>query len=225
MIDIRETQLNDVCHLKINSSYDTVILLVRHGESLGNAKREFLGHTNKDLSELGYKQAQLAASYLSSMKIDKVYSSDLIRAHNTASPHAKLRGIEVIDSCELREVYAGFWEGMRVEDIISQYNDIYCNVWRDNFGECEIPGGESIPHLTERIYREIKRIASSERGKTILIGCHAAAIRSFWGKITGTKPADLAAAYPFPTNASISVVYFDGVELIPGEYSHDEHLK
>lgn len=225
MIDISKTEFNYACHLELDSSYDTVILLVRHGESLGNANREFLGHTNKDLSELGYKQAEITASYLSSLEIDKVYSSDLLRAHNTALPHAKLRGLEVIDSCELREVYAGLWEGKKVDDIINEYSDFFHKVWRDNFGECALPGGESIPHLSERIYREVKRIACSNRGKTILIGCHAAAIRSFWGKITGTKPSDLAAAFPFPTNASVSVVYFDGVELIPGEYSHDKHLK
>lgn len=212
------------CQLKLDSSFDTTILLVRHGESLGNANREFLGHTNKDLSELGYKQAEITASYLSEIEIDKVYSSDLLRAHNTAKPHAELRGLEVCDSSELREIYAGLWEGKKVEDIIAEYNGFYHNVWRDNFGECELPEGESVPHLGERIFCEVKRIAEENRGRTVLIGCHAAAIRAFWGKITETKPSDLALAYPFPTNASVSVVYYDGANLIAGEYSHDVHL-
>jgi broad specificity phosphatase PhoE len=125
------------CKLNINSSYDTVILLVRHGESLGNANREFLGHTDKDLSELGYRQAEITASYLSWLKIDSVYSSDLLRAHNTAKPHAELRGIDVYDSRNLREIYAGIWEGKKMKDIIAEYADFYYNVWRENFGECE----------------------------------------------------------------------------------------
>ncbi len=224
MIDIDKIDVAKGCQIKLEASYDTVILLVRHGESLGNANREFLGHTDKDLSELGYKQAEITASYLSDLKIDIVYSSDLLRAHNTALPHAKLRGLEVVDSCELREIYAGLWEGKRVDDIINEYSEFFYSVWRENFGECELPMGESVPHLGERIYREIKKIAGSNRGKTILIGCHAAAIRAFWGKITGTKSSELASAFPFPKNASVSVVYFDGKELIPGEYSHDKHL-
>lgn len=84
--------------LNLNFEFNTILLLVRHGESLGNARREFLGHTNKDLSELGYKQAEKTAEYLSKVKIDAVYSSDLIRAHNTALPHAKLRNLPVNDS-------------------------------------------------------------------------------------------------------------------------------
>ncbi len=214
-----------LCEINVDCEFDTVLLIVRHGESIGNAKREFLGHTNKDLSELGYKQAEKTAEYLSKTKIDAVYSSDLIRAHNTALPHAKLRNLEVNDSEELREIYAGEWEGKRVEDIIEEYPNYFYEVWRAKFGECEIPGGESVPQLSERIYREVLRIASENKGKTVLIGCHAAAIRSLWGKITKTPPSFVANEIPFPTNASVSVVYYDGNELIPGEYSHDKHLK
>ena len=76
----------------------TLIYLVRHGESLGNAKRIYLGHTNLDLSDLGYIQANVTAQYLKGVKIDAIYSSDLLRAHNTALPHAQLRNLKVIDS-------------------------------------------------------------------------------------------------------------------------------
>ena len=58
----------------------------------------------------------------------------------------------------------------------------------------------------------------------MLIGCHAAAIRAFWGKLTGIAPEELASALPFPTNASVSIVYFDGESLAAGEYSHADHL-
>ena len=211
--------------LNLNFEFNTILLLVRHGESLGNARREFLGHTNKDLSELGYKQAEKTAEYLSKVKIDAVYSSDLIRAHNTALPHAKLRNLPVNDSAALREIYAGEWEGKKVEDIIEEYPNYFYEKWRAKFGECTIPGGESVPHLAERIYSEVLRIASENKGRTVLIGCHAAAIRSFWGKITKTPPSLVADEIPFPTNASVSVVYYDGAQLIPGEYSHDVHLK
>ena len=64
--------------IKLSSEYDTVFFLVRHGQSIGNAKREFLGHTDKDLSELGYLQAQKTADLLANERIDVIYSSDLI---------------------------------------------------------------------------------------------------------------------------------------------------
>ena len=62
----------------------TELYLIRHGQSLGNFERRFLGHTDLDLTPLGYKQAQCAAAFFKDIKIDAVYSSDLLRAFNTA---------------------------------------------------------------------------------------------------------------------------------------------
>ena len=72
--------------------------LVRHGQSLGNLNRIYLGHTDVDLSELGYKQAEITAEHLRGVHFDSIYSSDLKRAHNTALPHARIRNIPVWDS-------------------------------------------------------------------------------------------------------------------------------
>ena len=219
-----ENQKNGTEPIKINEEYGTVIFLIRHGQSVGNAKREFLGHTNKDLSELGYKQAEKTAEFLSNEKIDVIYSSDLLRAYNTALPHARLRGLEVNPSKSLRELYAGAWEGMRVEDIIAEYPHEFIDEWRANFGLTTIPGGESVQGGAERFYKEVLKIANENKGKRILIAAHAAVIRGFWGKITKTPPENLAGAFDYPANASVSLVYFDGEKLIPGEYSHDEQL-
>lgn len=210
--------------IKISGEYDTVFFLVRHGQSIGNAKREFLGHTDKDLSELGYLQAQKTADFLADEKIDVIYSSDLIRAYNTAVPHAKLRDMEIIPDRNLRELYAGIWEGMRVEDIIANYPHEFLDEWRGNFGLSTLPGGESVQHAAERFYAEVKKIADENRGKRILITAHAAVIKAFWGKMTSTPPEKLAGAFDYPTNASVSTFYYDGNTLIAGEYSHDAHL-
>ena len=222
-LHIEKTQ-PDMSRIKIDERYDTRIFLVRHGQSIGNEKREFLGHTDKDLSSLGYDQAARTAEFLAYEIIDVVYSSDLIRAYNTALPHAEMRNLKVIPEKELREIYAGKWEGMRVADIMSEYPSEFIDGWRSNFGIFTIPGGESIPSLAERIYNAILDIANKNRGKAILIGCHAAAIRSFWGKLTEIPPRELASSLSFPLNASVSTVYFDGEKLIPGEYSHADHL-
>ena len=210
--------------IKLSSEYDTVFFLVRHGQSIGNAKREFLGHTDKDLSELGYLQAQKTADFLADERIDVIYSSDLIRAYNTAVPHAKLRGMEIIPDRNLRELYAGVWEGMRVEDIIANYPHEFLDEWRDNFGLSTLPGGESVQHAAERFYAEVMKIAEENKGKRILIAAHAAVIKAFWGKITKTPPEELAHKFDYPTNASVTVFYYDGNSLVAGEYSHDSHL-
>ena len=87
------------------------VYFVRHGQSLGNAERVLLGHCDLDLSPLGVQQAKLTAEAMKDFPIDIIYSSDLLRAYNTAKPHADLRGISVIPDKCFRECYLGDWEG------------------------------------------------------------------------------------------------------------------
>ena len=61
-------------------------------------------------------------------------------------------------------------------------------------------------------------------GKSILVATHAAVLRSFWAKISGIAPQEIAEKLPFPSNASVSVAEFDGERFVPLEYSLDSHL-
>jgi len=203
----------------------TEIILERHGESIGNAKRIYLGHTDLDLSERGRWQAEITAKHLADVKIDAVYSSDLKRAHNTVLPHAKMRGLEVVDSRNLREINIGNWECVPIDTLINEHYDDFVVGWKENFGSFAFPGGESVLDGAERFYNEVIRIARENEGKTVLIGSHAAVIRAFWCKINGVATEDMAKAYPFPTNASYSTLSFDGERFIPKEYSSDSHFQ
>ena len=202
----------------------TRMILIRHGESLGNAKRIILGHTDWDLSDLGRHQATLTAEALADRKVDAVYSSDLLRAYNTVLPMATSRGLAVIPDRGLREQFIGEWEGRSVEDIADSYGDLYHVEWCRHFGTFKAPGGESIVELGERIYRTLVGIAEKNEGRTLIIGLHAAAIRAFWGRMCGIKPEDLADAFPFPTNASYSEIDFEDGAFTPVSFSCDKHL-
>ena len=96
----------------------TRIYLIRHGESIGNAKRMYLGHTNLGLSELGHRQAEITAEFLKNVDFSVIYSSDLQRALETAAPHAKIRGMELILRRDLREINVGEWEGAYVDELM-----------------------------------------------------------------------------------------------------------
>lgn len=207
-----------------NSEKNTKIIIVRHGESLGNLNHIMLGHTNIDLAPRGYVQADAAAEYLKNEQIDAIYSSDLIRAYNTALPHAKMRNLDITTSRELRECYVGDWENVPLDEIVEKWPDLFFEGWRKSFGTFRIPGGESVQEAATRFYNEVLRIAKENVGKTVLITAHAAVIRGFWGKITKTPPELLAVTYPYPTNASCSFIWYDGEDLIPLNYSVDEHL-
>ena len=206
------------------NKFNTEIILQRHGQSLGNEIHAFLGHVDLDLSELGYRQAEAAADYFKREKIDAIYSSDLIRAYNTACPHARMRNMNIVKKTELREMYVGEWEGMRSEQIREKYPYEYNVLWKTAFASFAAVGAEPVPLLAERIYSAVLNIARENVGGRILITTHAAAIRAFFGKIYGYSEAEASERLSFPANASFSRVLFDGERLIPKSYSEDGFL-
>ena len=203
----------------------TVLYLVRHGESIGNRESRTLGHTDLDLSPLGYAQAQATFEYMKPLKIDAVYSSPLIRALHTAQPHAAYRGVSVIQHDDLKEIYLGRWEGMRVVDIIRRWPYTFTEIWRKNFGLARPAGGEHAQDCAFRVVKALTQIAEAHAGQSVLIGGHAGMFRLAVAKMIGIEPQDVGAELPFPTNASITtLVYENGAFSLAG-YSYDEHLR
>ncbi len=202
----------------------TRLILIRHGESAGNASRAFLGHTDLDITEKGRMQAKATAELLKNRKIDVIYSSDLIRAHNTAKPIAELKGIDINTSKELREIYAGEWEGLTIEDIKARYPESYA-IWRGDTMKATCNGGESVVELQNRIKREVLRILGENKGKTVCITSHAAAIGSFIDYLRTELKDPEYTTFHWVTNASVTTVdfYDDGSFDIIRE-SEDEHL-
>ena len=201
----------------------TKLIFVRHGQSLGNAAHILLGHTDLDLSELGYRQAELACAALGDEPVDFVYSSSLMRAYNTALPFARRRGLSVISDSGFIEMYLGDWENASTVSLREKKDPLF-EEFCFRFATFKAPNGESSTELGERIYTHTLEVARRHIGKTVLVGCHAAAIRTLFAKILGYTPTQLSEELPFPTNASFSVCEFDGECLRAVEFSRDEHI-
>ncbi len=204
----------------------TKVILVRHGQSLGNAKRVLLGHTDLDLSELGFAQAEATAEALKNEKIDFIYSSDLKRAMSTALPHARMRGLEVIGDERLREVRLGAWENRSAESIMEEYGESVYNVdWLGDFGTFTFPGGgDRVMDRAKIIYGRIEELCREHPGSTLLIASHAAALRGFFGLVRGLSDEQISKETVFPSNASYSVVYYEDGKFTEDAFSVDGHL-
>lgn len=199
------------------------VIFVRHGQSEGNLLRVFLGHTDRNLTQLGEIQAKKTAEFLKDRKIDRIYSSDLKRAFNTAKPLADLKGIDIIKTEELREIFAGYWENISINDIKEKYVQSY-NTWMSNIGRARLDGGESVIELQERIKNEVMRIVSENDNKTIVIFTHATPIRTFFSYING-KNVDEIKDLAWPTNASVSeAVFLDNGDIKELYYARDDFL-
>ena len=185
----------------------TRLIFVRHGESEANLQRAFAGWTNAALTDKGHAQAEAAARYLLQYKIDVAYASDLQRARDTAKHIADKQGIPLVPDRELREIYAGEWEGRLFDDLIQEDAEAY-TTWRQTIGLARPTGGESVAELQTRVQGAVNRILAAHTGKTVLIGTHATPIRvmeCIWRDI----PLAEAHTVPWRANASTTVVEYD----------------
>lgn len=194
----------------------TTLLIVRHGESLGNRDERFLGHTDLGLSELGHRQAVALAETLKERRIDVVYSSDLCRARQTVTPAATTHGLDVIPTEKLREIFAGDWENQLFDDLFVYWPEERL-LWKNDIGRACPPNGESVAALYERANAAFDEIARREEGRTVLIGTHATPVRALTARLLGIGVLGMADV-PWAPNASITtVVYENGIPHLEGQ--------
>lgn len=201
----------------------TKLLLVRHGQSEANDMGVFAGNYDVELTELGHKQAQCTAKYISdNYKVDKVYASDLKRAYKTAEYIAETVGKDVVANKKFREISAGQWEGVKFEIILEKYSEDW-EMWRTNLGNAKCTGGESVKELMERVCAELEKVAKENDGKTIVIGTHATPVRAIqcmFGGYTLDEMKDI----PWVSNASVTELDYADDKFVLVNAGQDEHL-
>ena len=153
----------------------TKVLLVRHGQSEGNAERRFGGHTATPLSPLGLAQAEATARTLAAESIMAIYSSDLLRATETAAPLAKLVGLPALPTKAFRERSVGVMEGLTFEDAAQKHPEQYAALLRRDFDHV-LTGGESYRQLLDRAWLKLDEIIAQHKGGTIVIFSHTGTI-------------------------------------------------
>jgi broad specificity phosphatase PhoE len=156
-------------------SLTTHVVIIRHGQSQGNAEGRFGGHTDTPLSPRGRKQAQATASALVSEKFSAIYSSDLPRAIETASPLAKLVGVPLETSDALRERSVGVMEGLTFEEAAEQHPEQYQALLRRDF-EHVLAGGESYRQTLDRASRQLDEAIEQHKGGRIALFAHTGTI-------------------------------------------------
>lgn len=200
----------------------TTLIMVRHGNSVTNVTNTFAGSMDVELNDIGMIQAEKAGKYLKNYNIHKIYSSDLVRAYNTALPIAEAHNLKVEKIRELRELFAGDWEGKTYFEIEQIYSEQY-GLWRNDIGKCVPENGEKVCDFFDRIKNTVFDIARKNAGKTVCIVTHATPIRvlktiSVGGDVDKMNDVEWCA------NASINIFEFENNKLNLVEYDITEHL-
>ncbi len=153
----------------------TRVLLIRHGQSQGNAERRFGGHTETPLSTFGRRQAEATARVLSAESFQAIYASDLPRALQTAEPLARMAGLRVSQTAAFRERSVGVMEGLTFEEAAAAHPDQYAALLRRDF-EHVILGGESYRQMLERAKHKLDELIERHRGGRIAVFSHTGTI-------------------------------------------------
>ncbi|HEX3011444.1 MAG TPA: alpha-ribazole phosphatase [Syntrophomonadaceae bacterium] len=170
------------------------LILVRHGETVWNGEGKYLGQSNPGLNQKGKIQAREAARLLSGEEIDMVFSSDLLRAVETAREIAGVHNVPVRMIPSLREIDFGAWEGLTFAEIQTCYPELLTEWLRDPF-RVRIPDGETAEEVRYRVIDAWNSVTLSASGeKTVVIVAHGGPLRMLACHLTG---ADLSRQWDF----------------------------
>jgi probable phosphoglycerate mutase len=162
------------------------IVLWRHGQTAWNLERRFQGTTDIELTEEGVAQARRAARLLAALKPDAIIASDLRRAVDTAAELAALTGLDVTHDENLRETYAGVWQGLTHEEIVERHGEEYA-AWKR--GEpVRRGGGELETEVADRAAPVVERSADKlPDGGVLVVVSHGGTIRTTIGRLLGLE--------------------------------------
>lgn len=185
----------------------TTLYFVRHGQSLSNLKTQFAGSLDTPLTEKGLAQADATAEFLTDVPFSIVYASDLDRAYRTGAAIAALHNVPIVAMSQLREIFAGEWEGKLYGELEELYADSY-SVWRQRIGCAVCPSGESVKDLQVRIRTCVEEIVRRHPNETICIATHATPIRVMECVWSNTPLAQMH-TIPWVSNASVTIAVYD----------------
>jgi broad specificity phosphatase PhoE len=186
------------------------LILVRHGETLGESSVRYHGRGDISLSALGPAQMRAASRFLAHEEFVCVFSSPLRRAVESANlitgPSAS-----IIKLNEFAEIDFGLFEGLTAEEIRLRYPDHFVS-WRERRFERDYayPMGESRAAFVARVARGVDRMLAAWRATSrssalsgsALLAAHRGVIRAVAQRLAGVEPLSEL--------GSIQILAYDG---------------
>ena len=150
------------------------IALIRHAET--DMAGRFCGHSDPVLNAAGERQVICIAEEVSQLGIERIYSSDLRRASQTAAAIAQRSGIAVNYLAGLREIHFGQWEGLAWEEVVIRSPEA-ADRWLKEFPFRSATGGEDYMSFTERVDAAITTVLRETTGRKAAIVTHRGVMR------------------------------------------------
>jgi probable phosphoglycerate mutase len=186
------------------------LLLIRHGQSVGNVDGTFGSHGPTPLSALGERQAQALIPALTAATdepLAAIYCSDLPRAVATAQPTAQQLGLTITTDARLRERNVGRFEGLTFTAAEQQFPDAFAALMsRDP--DARPPGGETHHECLDRMRAACADIVARHARGRVAIVSHAMALNQLLRALFGI-PAAMRAPWFRTDNCAIHDLRFE----------------
>ena len=191
---------------------------IRHGQTDLNLKGIVQGRgVDSPLNENGIKQAQAFYDTYKNIPFDKIYTSTLIRTHQTVAPFLK-DGIPMEQLIGLDEISWGIYEGQtQTEEILTGFDKVVSS-WRNNDLDLAIEEGESPNTLVTRQKEAIEYILQQPEEETILVCMHGRALRVMLCHLTNVPVCNMD-DFPHTNTALYKLEYSDNEFAIVDHYN------
>jgi len=158
------------------------LVLVRHGQSQWNLENRFTGWVDVPLSPKGEEEARAAGEKLRGRRVDKLYTSVLKRAIDTATLALATAGIDATATerdAALNERMYGDLQGLNKAEAAKKWGDAQIKQWRRSY-DVKPPGGESLADTAARVipYWEAHILPDVQAGKSVLVAAHGNSLRA-----------------------------------------------
>ncbi len=173
----------------------TEIWLVRHGETEWNREQRFMGQENIPLNRAGLQQAADLAASLRGQHFDALYSSDLLRARQTAEALAATLSLPLQLDARLREVMLGVWQGQTHADVQARYPLQWAERYT-NPPDFRPPAGETISEMADRAAPILDEIAAAHPNGRVLLVSHGILLAALICRARGLPLAQIYAQNP-----------------------------
>ena len=143
------------------------LYLVRHGQTDWNVQKRAQGHTDRPLDSIGQEQAQRVGKAFLDLPVERVLTSDLKRAQQTAEEIARHTRLQLEILPELRERGFGEWEGQNFAEIAIRFGfeADFKGVTRN---EVTPPGGESFMEVWSRLESVVQDVRNRNENTAIV---------------------------------------------------------
>ena len=160
--------------------------LIRHAETVWNREKKIQGQTDSPLTGRGISQAEKWGRVLNEISWDRIMTSDIGRAVETAGRINQKLQVAIYSDPGLREQDWGQWAGKTLIEIEKEDPQFFAAQISAGWMFCP-PEGETRLNIWERGHLALVNMAAKWPGETILVVTHEGVIKSLIYRLRGRK--------------------------------------